>query len=170
MAHIVFVLGGARSGKSRHAETLARNGGDVIYLATAQARDEEMADRISRHKNDRPANWRTEEAPIDVAQSIRTLCKPGTVLIVDCLTLWLNNLFEADRDIAKETDKLIRAMRDAGGRIIVVSNEVGQGIVPDNALARQFRDEAGLMNQSALAAADEAFFMIAGAPLRIKPA
>jgi adenosylcobinamide kinase/adenosylcobinamide-phosphate guanylyltransferase len=165
----LLVLGGARSGKSRHAQARAEaEAGALVYIATAQALDAEMADRIARHRADRGPRWRTVEAPLDLAGTIAAEARPGAVLLVDCLTLWASNLMFAERDIAAETARLAAAIRAANAPLILVANEVGLGIVPDNALARAFRDAAGTINQAVAAAVDEAVFLAAGLPLRLK--
>lgn len=165
----LLVLGGARSGKSRFAQQQAENlPGDLVYIATAQAFDAEMAERITRHQHDRGARWTTVEAPLDLAGAIAAHGAPGTVLLVDCLTLWASNLMFAKADIAAEIAKLSAAIAAVPGRIILVSNEVGLGIVPDNALARQFRDVAGDINQAVARAADRAVFVVSGLPLMLK--
>ena len=167
---IVYVSGGARSGKSRFAETYAaRSGDDVTYLATAQAFDDEMRDRIARHRGDRPAIWHTAEEPLDVAQAARNIQTP--TLLLDCLSLWVSNLLLAgepeDRMLAA-TDDLLAALRERGGLSVLVSNEVGLGIVPDNALARAYRDALGRVNQRVAAASDEAYLLVSGLPLQLK--
>jgi len=164
-----LILGGARSGKSRHAQSLAEAfDGDLIFIATGEAYDDEMAERIDRHRADRGPRWNTIEAPIALGDAIRAHAAPDRLLLIDCLTLWVSNLMHAGRDIGDATDDLIAAMRDARGPVILVSNEVGLGIVPDNALARRFRDEAGRVNQAVAAAANEVSFVAAGLPLRLK--
>ena len=164
-----LILGGARSGKSRHAQSLAEAfDGDLIFIATGEAYDEEMAERIDRHRADRGPRWNTIEAPLALGDAIRAHAAPDRLLLIDCLTLWVSNLMHAGRDIGGATDDLIAAMRDAQGPVILVSNEVGLGIVPDNALARRFRDEAGRVNQAVAAAASEVSFVAAGLPLRLK--
>ncbi|MGL3821647.1 bifunctional adenosylcobinamide kinase/adenosylcobinamide-phosphate guanylyltransferase [Sphingopyxis sp. R3-92] len=164
-----LILGGARSGKSRHAQSLAEAfDGDLIFIATGEAYDEEMAERIDRHRADRGPRWDTIEAPLALGDAIRAHAAPDRLLLIDCLTLWVSNLMHAGRDIGGATDDLIAAMRDAQGPVILVSNEVGLGIVPDNALARRFRDEAGRVNQAVAAAASEVSFVAAGLPLRLK--
>jgi adenosylcobinamide kinase / adenosylcobinamide-phosphate guanylyltransferase len=165
----LFVLGGARSGKSRYAQ--ARAEALLIkqtYIATAQAFDDEMRNRIARHQEDRKTGWETIEEPIDLAEAIAVHSARDQVLVVDCLTLWTSNLLLADRDIAEATWKLMDALCEASGPVILVANEVGQGIVPENALARRFRDEAGLVNQRVAAAIDEVQLLTAGLPLRLK--
>ncbi len=165
----LLVLGGARSGKSRHAQVRAEAGqGDLLFLATGQAFDAEMADRIARHQADRGPRWRTVEAPLDLAQAITAHAAPGRLLLVDCLTLWASNLLFAERDDEAETALLTRAIATSPGPLVFVSNEVGLGIVPDNALARRFRDVAGRINQAVAAACAEVEFIAAGLPLRLK--
>ncbi len=164
----LLVLGGARSGKSRHAEGRVRaEGGIPVYIATAQAFDDEMAGRIARHRSDRGVGWRTVEAPMALADAIRGEAADA-VILVDCLTLWLSNLILANAAIEAETERLIAAVRDHRGPIALVSNEVGLGIVPDNPLARRFRDEAGRLNQQMAGLCDEVVFVAAGLPLTLK--
>ena len=166
---ITLVLGGARSGKSRHAEALAETQpGDCVYLATGAAGDSEMAARIERHRARRGARWRTVEEPLDLVGALRREAGPGQVVLVDCLTLWLANLMDADRDIEAETAALVAALSALRGPVILVSNEVGMGIVPDNSLARRFRDEAGRLHQEIAATADRVIFVLAGLPQIIK--
>lgn len=167
----LLVLGGARSGKSgyaqRRAEALA---GDRVFVATAQALDAEMAERIARHRRDRGDRWRTIEAPLDLAPVIVTEARADRVLLVDCLTLWVSNLLLADCPVEPAVAALRAALAAARGPVVLVANEVGLGIVPDNALARRFRDAAGWVNQAVAAAADEVQFLAAGLPLTLKPA
>jgi adenosylcobinamide kinase/adenosylcobinamide-phosphate guanylyltransferase len=165
--HIVLLLGGARSGKSRIAQTRAEAlPGELIYIATGEALDAEMAERIARHRADRGPRWRTAEAPLDLPDAIRR--ESGHVLLVDCLTLWLSNLMMCEHDITAATDRLLTALDSATGTVLLVSNEVGLGIVPENALARRFRDEAGRLNQRVAGAADEVLLIAAGLSLRMK--
>ncbi|MBC9031339.1 bifunctional adenosylcobinamide kinase/adenosylcobinamide-phosphate guanylyltransferase [Sphingomonas sp. JC676] len=165
----LLVLGGARSGKSRYAQQRAEAlPGEAIFVATAQALDDEMAARIARHRADRGERWRTIEAWIDIAAVIRAEAGPDRVLLVDCLTLWASNLMFAERDHREHALDLAKAIRSATGPVILVANEVGLGIVPDNALARRFRDVAGEINQIVAASVDEAVFMAAGLPLKLK--
>ena len=169
MAPITLVLGGARSGKSAHAERLAADASTQrVYIATAQAFDDEMATRIAHHKSRRDSSWRTVEAPLGLSDAIAAETAPDRVVLVDCLTLWLSNLLLADRDIEEESDALIAALENATGPLILVSNEVGLGIVPDNALARAFRDHAGRLNQRVAEAADKVVFLAAGLPMVLK--
>ncbi|GHH17572.1 MULTISPECIES: bifunctional adenosylcobinamide kinase/adenosylcobinamide-phosphate guanylyltransferase [Sphingomonas] len=165
----LLVLGGARSGKSRHAQAIAEaSGGDLVFIATAQAFDGEMTDRIARHRADRDARWRTLEAPLDLAEAIAAEDRPGATILVDCLTLWASNLLLADADTDAAAQTLVATLARASARIVLVSNEVGFGIVPDNALARRFRDVAGLLNQRVAAVVSEVDFVIAGLPQRLK--
>lgn len=169
-ASSLLVLGGARSGKSRFAQDRAEALTDkLIYLATAQAFDDEMRERIALHRADRGTRWSTVEAPLELAETITACSGPETVVLVDCLTLWASNLMLADRDVAAATERLVRAVSAARGPIVLVANEVGLGIVPDNALARRFRDVAGRINQDMAAAADEVVMMFAGLSLTLKP-
>lgn len=169
---IYFITGGARSGKSGHAEELAMAAtGKRAYIATAQAFDAEMAERIEKHRKDRGSAWDTYEEPLAVAELLRKLSGRYQVALLDCLTLWLSNTMahtESDAAVVERTDDLVRSLRDFGGTCIVVSNEVGLGIVPDNPLARKFRDLAGMMNQKAARLADEVYFLAAGIPLKMK--
>lgn len=165
----LFVLGGARSGKSRYAQQRAEATGlSPLYIATAQAWDDEMRDRIRRHQDERGHAWSTIEAPLALAEAIRAHDTPDFALLVDCLTLWVTNLLLSDHDIEAATASLTDAVASARGQMILVSNEVGLGIVPENALARRFRDEAGKVNQRVAAAASEVQFVAAGLNIRIK--
>ena len=164
----VMVLGGARSGKSRYAEGLAEGiAGDRLYIATAQPGDEEMAARIAAHRQRRGNRWTTIEAPLALAEALAGANAP--FVLIDCITLWISNLLLAGIDIAPRVEALAEALRARQGTVAVVSNEVGLGIVPDNALARRFRDDAGLANQRLAQACDEVVFLAAGLPLRLKP-
>jgi adenosylcobinamide kinase / adenosylcobinamide-phosphate guanylyltransferase len=169
---LCFITGGARSGKSSFAEKLARGAtGTPTYIATAQALDVEMAARIARHREERGEAWDTIEEPLAVAELLGKLSGRRRVVLLDCLTLWLGNIMaQADGDEAVQTaaEKLVEAMRAFEGVCIVVSNEVGLGIVPDNPLARRYRDLAGVLNQMAAQAADEVYLTTAGIPLRLK--
>ncbi|QOV96602.1 bifunctional adenosylcobinamide kinase/adenosylcobinamide-phosphate guanylyltransferase (plasmid) [Novosphingobium sp. ES2-1] len=165
----LFVLGGARSGKSRYAQHRAEATGlSPVYIATAQAWDDEMRDRIRLHQQDRGPAWSTVEAPLALAEAIRAHNAPDAVVLVDCLTLWVTNLLLSDRDIPAATTDLTKAIACARGNVVLVSNEVGLGIVPENALARRFRDEAGRVNQVVAAAVGEVQFVAAGLNLRMK--
>ncbi|MEP1934647.1 MAG: bifunctional adenosylcobinamide kinase/adenosylcobinamide-phosphate guanylyltransferase [Roseibium sp.] len=165
-----FVFGGARSGKSRFAETLAENSGlQKIYIATGAAFDAEMADRIDRHQVQRGSSWTTVEEQIDLVGVIAREASETRVLLVDCLTLWLSNLMFADKDIADETARLVDALSGLAGPCLFVSNEVGMGIVPENRLSRSFRDAQGRLNQDIAEASGQVVFVAAGQPLVLKP-
>ena len=175
-AETTFVLGGARSGKTRYGLSLCEDlhkerGLEPVYIASAQAFDDEMTDRIARHKQERGPHWRTVEAPLALAETIRAESATGTCLLVDCLTLWLTNLMlgEMPQDLDAAGTELVAALREAHGPVVVISNEVGLGIVPENALARRFRDEAGKLNQSVAAACTRVVLVTAGIPLTVKP-
>ena len=169
MAMSILVTGGARSGKSRYAEQRTRELGSApVYIATAEAFDAEMADRIAQHQKRRGPEWQTINAPLDLSQALREADGRGPCL-VDCLTIWLNNLMFHERDIAAATQALISVIHKRVDPVILVTNEVGSGIVPENALARRFRDEAGRMNQTMAAAVDEVYVSISGIPLKLKP-
>jgi adenosylcobinamide kinase/adenosylcobinamide-phosphate guanylyltransferase len=166
---VVLLLGGARSGKSRLAQTRAEAmAGALVYLATGEALDAEMAARIEKHKADRSERWRTVEVPLALPEAIERNAQLGQVVVVDCLTLWLSNLMLGEHDVAGATDRLLAALASARGAVLLVSNEVGMGIVPENALARRFRDEAGRMNQRVAAVADEVLLVAAGLAVRMK--
>ncbi|GGJ64970.1 bifunctional adenosylcobinamide kinase/adenosylcobinamide-phosphate guanylyltransferase [Deinococcus aquiradiocola] len=167
---LLYVTGGARSGKSRHAEGLAAAlGGDAVtYLATAQAFDTEMEDRIGRHRADRPAAWVTLEEPLNVADALRGV---RGVVLLDCLSLWVSNLIlrgDDDAAILRAADAVLEVQRARGAALVAVSNEVGAGIVPDNALARRYRDTLGWVNQRFAQDSREAWAVISGLPLRLK--
>jgi adenosylcobinamide kinase/adenosylcobinamide-phosphate guanylyltransferase len=165
-----LILGGARSGKSRFAEDIvARTGLPATYLATAEIRDAEMQARVASHRDRRGGDWTTVEEPLDLTGRLATLVDPGRVILVDCLTLWLSNLMEAGRDVAAEGDAFAAQLAEARGPIVLVSNEVGSGIVPMNALARRFADEQGRLNQKIAAAVQTVFLVAAGLPVRLKP-
>jgi adenosylcobinamide kinase/adenosylcobinamide-phosphate guanylyltransferase len=169
---IVFITGGARSGKSAFAEKLAGElAGKRAYLATAQALDPEMAARIEKHRKDRSVAWDTYEEPLAVAELLKKLSGRYAVVLLDCLTLWLSNVMahtEGDGVVSLRSDELVAAINDFKGACIIVSNEVGLGIVPDNALARRYRDLAGILNQRVAQTADDVYFTAAGIPVKIK--
>ena len=180
-----LVLGGARSGKSAHAEGLAQaSGKEVVYLATSRAGDAEMAARIRHHRDRRPAHWRTVEEELALAASLRAHCAPDRIVLVDCLTLWLSNLLFSDGRAWPEVGEVALPERfhaeraalldllDGGvpGDIVFVSNEVGMGIVPWGAVSRCFADEAGRLNQAVAARAQQVVFVAAGLPLVLKGA
>jgi len=165
---LTLVLGGARSGKSRHAEQLIEAcPGPWTYIATAQAFDDEMVARIALHRARRSGLWTTIDAPIELPQAIGEAPQGGAIL-VDCLTLWVSNLMLSDADMPAACNDLIGACRAARGPLVLVSGEVGLGIVPDNALARRFRDELGALNQALAQEADHVVLTVAGLPLTVK--
>lgn len=166
---MTFLLGGARSGKSRIAQEMAESqSGSLVYLATGQAFDAEMTDRIARHRADRGPRWRTVECPLDLPAALTRAAIPGNIVLVDCLTLWASNLLLSDADIPQSQAALLAALASAKSPVILVSNEVGLGIVPDNALARQFRDAIGRLHQDVAALAQTVLFVAAGLTLRLK--
>lgn len=168
-AGVTLVIGGAKSGKSRHAQSLAEAcGGDPVFIATAQAFDPEMTERIARHRADRDDHWRTVEAPLLLADAITAADYENTVILVDCLTLWASNLLLGEEDIEAHLDALNAALAACRGPVVLVTNEVGWGIVPDNRLARKFRDIAGRINQSVAAHADRVTMVVAGLPFPLK--
>lgn len=187
---LTLVLGGARSGKSRFAQSLCESASSVIYVATAQVEesegDNEMRERITRHRADRPAEWQTVEEPLDLSRAIRD-SPIEAALLIDCATIWISNLMwecrekpaaEQNRLILAEVDSLIDAVRlraasltgeGTAGEVIIVTNEVGSGLVPEHPVARAFRDLQGFANQHLAQAADNVIFIVAGLPLRLKP-
>jgi len=172
---ITFVIGGARSGKSsfalREAEKIS---GPKAYIATAQALDDEMKERIRKHKDERGAGWDTLEEYLNVADLISEVSSKYGVIVLDCLTLWLSNLLCNNPDVKKEIENLTEALKSLSlgtchlSQVFIVSNEVGMGIVPENKLARQFRDLAGMLNQKVAEVADEVYLVTAGIPVKIK--
>ncbi len=165
---LTFLLGGARSGKSSHAETLATAWpAPWTYIATAQGYDDEMIERIALHRDRRGEGWHTVDAPLELCEAIAGV-PDSRPLLIDCLTLWLSNHMLADHDVEAESEKLAEILAKPRGNWFVVANEVGLGIVPDNALARKFRDVAGRLNQKIAARADRVLFMVAGLPLQVK--
>ena len=164
-----LVLGGARSGKSRLAESLVESQpGPCLYLATAEAGDAEMQARIAAHRARRGGRWQTFEEPLDLTGALSRLAGPGRAVLVDCLTLWLSNLMAAERDPAEECARLEATVADLAGPVVFVSNEVGLGIVPENPLARGFRDAAGALHQALAARLEAVVFVAAGLPLVLK--
>ncbi|UTV29972.1 bifunctional adenosylcobinamide kinase/adenosylcobinamide-phosphate guanylyltransferase [Photobacterium atrarenae] len=168
-----LILGGARSGKSSLAEQLATDSGlPVIYVATATAGDDEMAARIVQHQSQRPASWQLVEEPLDLAAVIKRYSRPENCLLIDCLTLWLTNCLCAegatDEDWQQYKRDFLNALLHAEGRIILVSNEVGQGIVPMGELSRRFVDESGWLHQAIARQAERVVFVIAGLPQVLK--
>ncbi|MEM6904451.1 MAG: bifunctional adenosylcobinamide kinase/adenosylcobinamide-phosphate guanylyltransferase [Pseudomonadota bacterium] len=168
MAHLTFVLGGARSGKSARALALAPP--PHVFIATGEALDDEMAERIRLHQEERGPTWRLAEAPLDLPNPIHAHASPETTLVIDCLTLWLSNLMHHGWDIDEATAGLIAALSEAPGRAILVSNEIGLGLAPMESLSRRFRDAQGRLNQRIAAAADRVEFVAAGLPLTLKGA
>jgi adenosylcobinamide kinase/adenosylcobinamide-phosphate guanylyltransferase len=175
--HTTFVIGGCRSGKSWHALDLAENY-DVahhVYIATCVPRDDEMRYRVEQHQAERGRHWSTVEEPLRLSKILRSYSSPDTVLLVDCLTLWVTNLLMAANNqnpkyFIEPTEELVQALEETKGPVILVANEVGTGIVPQNALARLFRDTAGSVNQHVATVADTVIWMVAGIPVKIKPA
>lgn len=169
--HSLLVLGGARSGKSRYAQELAESAAREPWLiATAEAGDAEMAARIARHASERGARWRLVEEPLDLAGALGRTSAPGRLVVVDCVTFWLANLMFARRDPDAAIDALAAALPTLAGPVVLVSNEVGLGVVPDNALGREFRDVQGRANQALAAACEAVALVTAGLPALLKPA
>ena len=168
---LILLIGGAASGKSEQALKLAGTGARGAFVATAEALDQEMADRIRRHRDTRPQTWRTAEVPVGLVEWFEKSCKEYQVVIVECLTLWLSNLLgrgTTDEEIFRMVSDLVGSMRKAAARVIVVTNEVGMSLVPMDAGARHFRDLAGRVNQQFAEAADEVHLVMSGVALRIK--
>jgi adenosylcobinamide kinase/adenosylcobinamide-phosphate guanylyltransferase len=169
---IIFVTGGVRSGKSRFAQEIAMKfPGSKAYLATAQALDEEMQKRINRHRKSRPRTWMTLEEPVHIGDVIQKEGRRFDLILLDCLTLWLSNLMMAgwsQKKILGETTRFLKMARRSSASFILVSNEVGLGIVPDNPSARFFRDVSGMIHQRVAQEADEVYFLICGLPQKIK--
>jgi adenosylcobinamide kinase/adenosylcobinamide-phosphate guanylyltransferase len=169
LPRLTFVLGGARSGKSGYAESLVMKCDPPwVYVATAQAFDDEMSARIATHQKRRDERWRTVDAPLDLPAAIAGHGDEGRPVLIDCLTLWLSNVMLAGKDSSAELQRLVAALREVRGPVVIVSNEVGFGIVPDNALAREFRDAQGRVNMQIAAIADRAVLIAAGLPLILK--
>jgi len=173
---LTLLIGGARSGKSRAAESLCAGSSRVAYIATARADDEEMRARITRHRQDRAVHWKTFEEPLEIAPLLQKLQQDFDVLLLDCLTVWLSNSLyrlrrhppaEIESRVLQQLQKVVAAA--AGAHLIIVSNEVGAGIVPTTKVGRMFRDLQGLANQHVAAAADRVLMMVAGIPIQIKP-
>jgi adenosylcobinamide kinase / adenosylcobinamide-phosphate guanylyltransferase len=170
-ARKVLVLGGARSGKSRTAQALVSASGlPPTLIATAQALDDEMKARIDRHRAERPAGWHLREEPLALAAAIGAEVRPDRAVLVDCLTLWLSNVMLDGRDLDDAIATLVEAIAGASGPLVLVSNEVGQGVIPAHALGRRFRDEQGLLNQAVATACDTVLLVVSGCPVVIKPA
>jgi adenosylcobinamide kinase / adenosylcobinamide-phosphate guanylyltransferase len=166
---ITLVIGGARSGKSVFAEGLAEASGLAkVYIATGQAFDREMSERIDIHKQRRAQGWENVEDPFDLSGVLTKVCGPDKAVLVDCLTLWITNLMLEEKDVIAESEAVLQVLPGIEGQIVFVSSEVGLGIVPDNYLARAFRDHAGRLHQQIAAIADEVYFVAAGLPLKMK--
>jgi len=166
-----LILGGARSGRSALAERLASDSGhDVVYIATAQAHDAEMAARIAHHRSQRPTHWLSIEEPLALADALREHAQPGRCVLVDCLTLWLSNLLgDADSErFQRERDALLQLLPQLKGQLLLVSNEVGLGVVPMGELTRRFVDEAGRLHQALAARCERVIFVAAGLPMSLK--
>jgi adenosylcobinamide kinase/adenosylcobinamide-phosphate guanylyltransferase len=169
---LTLIIGGARSGKSALALSLAedeagRRGGTPVMIATAEALDDEMAERIARHRAERGPAWRTLEAPLEVAGALASLTAQDAA-VIDCLTLWLSNLMFAEADLDAAADALLSTAAASPAAVVMVTNEVGMGIVPENALARRFRDEAGRLNRRVADQAERVIVMFAGQALTLK--
>lgn len=170
---IIFVTGGARSGKSDFAQGLAEKlEGKRLFLATAQALDDEMHQRIEKHREQRGDRWDTLEEPIHIGKALRSMAEPYDTVLVDCFTVWMSNLLgeypDQDEKISEIIGDFFSSINEFKGTILIVSNEVGMGIVPENRLARQYRDQLGFLNQAAARRADEVYVLCSGIPLRIK--
>jgi adenosylcobinamide kinase/adenosylcobinamide-phosphate guanylyltransferase len=163
-------LGGARSGKSRRAEQIARGFGDErVYLATSEPFDDEMRERVAHHRADRDAHgWITVEEPLALAEALAAQAEPGRAILVECLTTWLGNLMHHERDVPASCAELVTRLGTLPCHVILVGNEVGLGIVPENALARRFRDHAGRLHQDIAAIADRVELVVAGLPMVVK--
>lgn len=173
MNEVIFIIGGCRSGKSRHALEIADriSGNKKIFIATCIPHDAEMKRRVDRHQKERGQDWQTVEAPVHLPRTIVECSRRASVLLVDCLTLWISNLLmetENDEVIDEQILNLIQSLASAGCPVVIVSNEVGAGIVPENKLARRFRDLVGAANQAVAAQADRVVWMVAGIPVKIK--
>lgn len=168
---VTLVLGGAASGKSAHAESLVAGSGlRPVYIATAEETDGEMAAKIAGHRARRGETWTTVEAPFELAAAVRSSAGPGNAVLVDCLTVWLGNLFVRECDIGAGTAELVAALGEARGPVVVVSNEIGCGLVPDTSPSRRFRDLHGALNQAVAGVADRVVLVAAGLPLALKGA
>ena len=172
MAEITFILGGTRSGKSEYAEKMAIDTSEkVAYFATCISNDEEMDQRILAHKNRRPANWKTIETPYDICSALNQIDTEFKTVLIDCLTIFTSNLLLQElneSEILKKIDLMIKTLKEKNFKAIIVSNEVGLGIVPESSLGREFRDIAGKVNQLVAREADNVFFVVSGIPVKIK--
>jgi len=171
---ITFITGGARSGKSSFAlKAASALDGQKAYLATAESLDQEMKERISRHREERGSDWKTHEEPVKITDALKGMIDRYDVVLLDCLTLWLSNLVCSNTDCENDIENFINVLKNSepgtrNAKLFIVSNEVGMGIVPDNELARRFRDLAGMLNQKVAQIADEAYLVTAGIPMKIK--
>lgn len=166
---VTLVLGGARSGKSAFAEKMVEAAAAArLYLATGQAWDDEMRSRIATHQDRRGSGWETVEAPVELTEALARNTRADRPVLVDCLTLWVTNLMLGDHDIGAAFEGLANTLPGLKGPVVFVSNEVGLGIVPDNAMARAFRDHAGRLHQTIAGLADEVYFVAAGLPMKMK--
>ncbi len=172
---LTLILGGVRAGKSTHAQRLAASGRRVLFVATAEARDEDMRTRIASHRENRPPGWDTLEEPVDLPGALKPLLPSYDTVLLDCLTLWVSNLLLKDPDlesarkgILPEAERLLDLYRSAGASWIIVSNEVGLGVMPPTELGRVYADELGRVNQLVAAQADDVYLMSAGLPLQLK--
>ena len=175
MKDITLVIGGCRSGKSRHALEIAEqiNARRQVFVATCQPGDDEMHRRVQQHRRQRSDRWQTVEEPLELAKVIGTWAAPQSIVLIDCLTMWISNFLLESEDndpqgTITRTDGLVEALQKAAGPVILVTNEVGAGIVPENQLARRFRDAAGSVNQQVAAVAARVVWMVAGIPVKVK--
>ncbi|MEM1298299.1 MAG: bifunctional adenosylcobinamide kinase/adenosylcobinamide-phosphate guanylyltransferase [Pseudomonadota bacterium] len=166
MGDVIFVLGGARSGKSARALALAKP--PRLFVATGEALDDEMTARIHAHKAERGPDWGLIEEPLDLVGVLSKRAPEGTCLVIDCLTLWLSNLVHHERDVAVERERLVETILKTQAQVILVSNEIGLGLSPMESLSRRFRDEQGRLNQAVAAIADRVEFVVAGIPMVVK--
>ena len=166
----IFVLGGCRIGKIRHSLELSEKITDIhrVFIATCVPYDDEMKDRVRRHRQDRGSTWTTVDAPVELADAILKQSQNARVILADCLTLWMSNLLMESENLESRVEELTAAINKAQCPVIIVSNEVGTGIVPENALARQYRDAAGFANQKVAACVDKVIWMVAGIPILVK--
>ena len=184
MKKVILLLGGARSGKSHFAQEYARrNGGKVLFVATATAGDQDMRSRIAEHKNGRPSNWRTLEATTDIGTQIVANAGDEELIIIDCITMLVNNIFSRhdekqfdtisdvvlEKEVVAEIEQLQRCLKKVNASFLIISNEVGLGLVPDNRMGRLYRDILGRANQMLAQISDEVYLLAAGIPLRVKP-
>ncbi len=165
---LTFVLGGARSGKSAFAEKLVGASARPVYVATAEALDDEMAEKIRLHRARRGTRWLTVEEPLDIAAVLEHHAEPGSAVLLDCLTLWLSNLLHAGRDVDTQSQLLLESLATLKGPVVIVSNEAGLGVTPNNALSRRYLDHLGQLHQQIAAQAARVYFLVAGIATLIK--